>query len=116
MKEIKFRAKSKETNEYVYGILYSYGIKGETDTYAIIDNKFNVHSIYFDSIQQYTGLCDIEGTEIYEGDILYDDAIKAKTKVYYTNGAFVVDLGNMTTYLANVYTTMKVVGNSYDTK
>ena len=115
MRPIKFRAKEKETNTWVYGMLYNYGIKDDIESCAIIDEKFTVYSVYSDSVQQFTGLCDIEGKDIYEGDIIYDEAINCTTLVYYANGAFVVDLGNMTTFLTNVYTTMKVVGNDYDT-
>lgn len=104
MREIKFRAISHDTGDWVYGwyareVTVSFIIE-EVVTKSLRDVgciEYKKHEIQPETLGQYTGLRDIHGTEIYEGDIVeYRDmisGIKGKGVVKYENGSFCIDDG-----------------------
>ena len=69
MREIKFRAKIKDGNEWMYG--GGIQIIGP-DTLMLSEDGGHgiVHLVQRDTVGQFTGLLDRNGKEIYEGDII----------------------------------------------
>lgn len=129
MREIKFRGKSIETNEWVYGY---YGEKinvktGNNDSYIIIPTYTPAtDSSYFYDVQvipetagQFTGLQDKNGVDIYESDEVKavhrnyeneDHPIGSVYKVKWLNGCFMFGNWNAHEFF-NSHTRIEVVTN-----
>lgn len=84
MRTIKFRAFKVGTKEFVYGLFSTYKF-----------GHFNIEGfqVETETIGQFTGLYDIDGKEIYEGDIVVRENDKKdsdKYKVEFKQGMFLM--------------------------
>lgn len=121
MREVKFRGKSQVTGEWVTGTyIEGYIINGIIEAnseYIVIEDWKPVHP---ESVGQYAGMKDVNGVEIYEGDIDEYGYI-----VSYVDGSEGGDLGmeigfhlqrdNFESWSKMVFgEAVKVVGNIHD--
>lgn len=113
MREILFRAKTKATKEWTYG----YFVKQYDVPQIYVGNGHEC--VYEDTLCQYTGLTDKDGTKIFEGDIVETMSIQEaygtdKFYVRFVQGNFYACLGGTVWTLRSCAESVKVVGNIYD--
>ena len=94
MREIKFRFWDKRFNKFRYDLLISNDEAWDIDFrfFAPYPKSVSEHVV----VQQYTGLKDKNGVEIYEGDALKDEYGYVKY-VYWTNSEDMSDVAGFTT-------------------
>lgn len=141
MREIKFRGKTVNGNEWIYGMTISKGtIKRKANKFFMEVEENRWKGLQDGSLGQYTGLRDQNGKEIYEGDIvewvffyerlganmgvIEDDTI-VKGIIRWRQGGFVLevienDFENAGYYsISALYTDtesdVEIIGNIYDT-
>lgn len=84
MRTILFRAKSIETKEWIFGDLAHDG-KNPCISNAYIDIFYGVIP---ETVGEFTGLTDKNGTNIFEGDIIAHFDLENKKQIIFKNGAF----------------------------
>lgn len=133
-REIKFRGKDIETNEWRYGYLqHNYNKK-----YSRILSPLSIDTFYFpiqefrvagNTVGQYTEVSDKNNKEIYDKDIvkapfldpIFDciiDNAFVNAVITFNNGSWVVDYGNRDkkVYLCELCDKIEVIGNLIDNK
>ena len=108
MREIKFRTWDKLNKEMINFESINFQerrVYKDTVSYR----KFNDIEL-----MQYTGLKDMKGKEIYEGDILFETFREEYFKVVFENGSFRAEVDEYSLDLEDYAHICEVVGNIYE--
>ena len=112
-RDIVFRGKSKSTGEWVFGNLFDKDTKGRTHIGTTVRRCFDIDP---ETVGQFTGIMDISGEDLFEGDIynMGDDNIRYV--VVWRNCMFIgKQIGNNSYAGLNYWESeIKKVGNIYD--
>ena len=98
MKQILFRGKRIDNNEWVYGFYFERltdNIKHCYIKYETWDEGFVTYEVIPETVGQFTSRCDENYNKIFEGDILevsYDDGTAYTTEVCAYGGTLCVDI------------------------
>lgn len=116
MRQIKFRAQDIASNKWLYGDLRHH----KDDVCIFEQGGTKGEQVKRDTVGQFTGLRDINGKDIYEGDILdvnYADE-ESYLEVRFVRGVFAFlwngDLDDEPPCNAPTHEWAKVIGNIYD--
>ena len=121
MREILFRGKKIDNDEWTYGFYFEHSIDGQKDSYIkyqTFDEGFVTNEVVADTVGQYTGLTDKNGKKIFEGDILLKGFEKVLVKWNANQCRWGIYSNNYEICGFNESTQgyFEVIGNIYDNK
>ena len=115
--DIKFRAWSKDLEEYREfdgnSDDQSLGMGLEAE-HGIGSNTISIYHSIGDTIEQFTGLKDIDDDEIYVGDIVFVDPDNPTFTVYFGEGAYQVAGGGIAYNLNEINMDCEIIGNVHE--
>lgn len=116
MREILFRGKKIDNDEWTYGFYFEHSIDGQKYSYIkyqTFDEGFVTNEVVADTVGQFTGLCDKNGKKIFEGDIV-ESPNGTQGFIEWQNAecAFLVNIGDDWQTMDDC--PYEVVGNIYD--
>ncbi len=127
MRQIKFRGKSIGTGEWIFGNLFKFGIQPPSNVPCICHcvptwkDALDIYNVQENTVGQFTGVCDMDGKEIYEGDVLVIEGIKTDryNKVWWNNERFTFYVGHspISAYIGrddNRLQEFRIAGNVFD--
>ena len=118
MREIIFRGKRADNGEWVYGSLITERnmFDGNLMTMHIqdIEEPYDDNLIDDETVGQFTGLTDKNGTKIFEGDILKGLYANGNAEVEMINGSWVGYAGKGWTDIGYVVDRVELIGNVHD--
>lgn len=122
MRTIKFRGKSILTDEWFYGDLVHSADEKRTAILVNDKDSYDECEVVPETVGQFTGLCDKNVKEIYEGDILYWNDNNRLCVVTFESGMFYASVkecnegffGGFPLHAITEDGKCKIVGNIYD--
>jgi uncharacterized phage protein (TIGR01671 family) len=113
VREILFRAKRKATNDWVYGYFEKAYDDFQIYVSPKIITKYGSEYVREDTLGQFTGLTDKNGTKIFEGDIVEYEG-KRYSINYLPHYARFSAVKPNTVFCVFAYQRGEVIGNIYD--
>lgn len=108
MREIKFRTWDKLNKEMIN--IESINFQER----RVYKNDVSYRDFKDTELMEYTGLKDMKGKEIYEGDILFETFSEEYFKVVFENGSFRTEIDEYSLDLEDYANICEIVGNIYE--
>ena len=113
IREILFRGKRVDNGEWVYGGVEQNSITIIYDDTLPYDNE---NLVYKETVGQFTGLYDKNGTEIYEGDLVVYYASGFARIEFVAGGFHIIQEEYGFDFMGQMLATIEVIGNINDKK